>query len=1555
MSEKSCTFAADFDIHMHMMRRAHRILLLFALLLGCAGMNYVQAANVTLTVTASPAAGGQVRIANGSWTTSTNGTTSRSVAQSTLISIYAQAASGYTFSQWNDGNKNATRAVQITKNTTYTATFIPNSVTLTVTSNNTNYGTVTGGGTYNYGTSVTIKATPKTGYHFVQWSDGNTTASRSITATANASYQATFAVNQYTITFKNEDGTTLKTQTVNHGVTPTAPSTPTKSATAQYTYTFKAWSPTIAAATKNQTYTATYTSTVRSYTIRFLNGSTVLQTGSVKYGTTPSYTGTTPTKAQTAQYTYAFSGWSPTIYAVNKAQDYAAQFSQTTRSYKITGASANTAMGTVSGTATKQYGQTVTLTATPKDCFKFVQWNDGNTTNPRTVTVAGTKTYTATFEETINGTCGANGDNVKWYFNECTGALRIVGSGAMADYTSSNPGWYSYRSSITSVTIASGVTRIGNYAFDGCSNLTTVTIPPSITSIGSFAFYECWAMESLYITDLAAWCNISFPHYSHSCPFYRNCRADISHGGGNLYVNGTKVTTLTIPNGITAISDYAFCGFAGITSIQFNKTTTIGTHTFACCHGLTSVTIPEGVTAINNNAFAGCFNLQSISIPASVTSLGSQIMYNSHAITDIYVFWTANVPAWPSTFTNKSPQSSITLHVPCGSGDLYRAANGWKDYTMQGSGTSNYTLTVKANNSAMGTVQIDDDAAGATVTKSVHCEDTHTLTATGIGCHYFTQWNDGNTENPRKIGIGANKTYTATFAEGLGTGTCGTNVTWYLDCNGVLTISGTGAMTNFNSASMPWYALKNDIKSVVINSGVTSIGNYAFYNCINLTSVSIPSSVTTIKPYAFENCTSLTSVTIPSGVTSIGYYAFYNTGLTDIHISWTTAEAIPTWNYMTQASQADNITLHVPCGSAEYYLAKAGWKTYTIRGGCNTTYTLTVASNNSAYGLVQMDNGTPAASISEQVYTDDSHRITAVPVDACHHFVQWNDGNTENPRTVMPNTNTTYTATFAEEQYSGTCGTNLTWVLECDSTLRISGTGDMTNFGNSSQPWKNISHLIKHVVIEEGVTSIGNNAFYQMDIVTVTNPSTLKTIGSTAFYRCHQLESINFPNGMTSIGNSVTGHGPFYECTSLKAIYIPASLTFINSDTFLRCYSLTSIVVDPANPKYDSRDNCNAIIETSINKLWYGCQTTVIPDGVKTVAQFAFEYQHNLKSIRISNTVTHFETSVFKECENLKDIYVEWTTTPPQDILTSWYEHENLNATITIHVPCGYESLYSSSTVWNRYQIVDDHLKGGMCGSQGSNQTWMLSCDGHLDIKGIGAMADYSAGGAPWNEHKDAIHTVTFADGINTIGENAFAGFTNLTDIYAPWTENIPVLPASNNPQPSVRLHIACSAISAYQAAGWGNYTVETEYTASGTCGAEGDNLTWTLCDDGTLTISGTGAMANYSAGGAPWYEYKDAIHTVTFADGINTIGENAFAGFTNLTDIYAPWTDNIPALPASNNPQSSVTLHIPCSAISAYQAAGWGNYTIEGEGGPYTVTVQAADPTMGDVSITVN
>ena len=448
---------------------------------------------------------------------------------------------------------------------------------------------------------------------------------------------------------------------------------------------------------------------------------------------------------------------------------------------------------------------------------------------------------------------------------------------------------------------------------------------------------------------------------------------------------------------------------------------------------------------------------------------------------------------------------------------------------------------------------------------------------------------------------------------------------------------------------------------------------------------------------------------------------------------------------------------------------------------------------------------------------------------------------------------------------SGTCGSNLTWSI-CDSVLTISGTGEMTNWSNtsSSVPWYGYRNEIKHVVIEEGVTTIGNYAFYQMSkIKTVTNPSTLKIIGTFAFHSCYGLESINLPDSLTSIGRNTTGHGPFYGCHSLKTLYIPASVTMINKDAFLRCYSLTSIVVDPANPIYDSRDNCNAIIETAQKKLWYGCSTSVIPDGVVTVADYAFEYQHNLKSIRISNTVKFFGTTVFKECENLKDIYVEWTSSIPNYKLTDWSEHSkanigiDLDSTITVHVPCGCAGLYQSLSNWKKYKIVDDHKKGGICGANGSNLTWMLTCDSVLTISGTGAMADWgSASDVPWYAYRNAIKTVVIEEGVTTIGARAFHSCSNLTSITIP----------STVPQIGQNVFMGCPVldnlyISDLEA--WCNITM----------------------------VNGTSSPFSHNNTGSPTkvgnlYLNNSLVTTLVIPDGVTTIKRYLFSGFCSFTTI---------------------------------------------------------------------
>ena len=204
---------------------------------------------------------------------------------------------------------------------------------------------------------------------------------------------------QYTIKFVNYDGTVLQSLTVTESYTPSyTGSTPTRAADAQYTYTFKGWDSTISAATADKTYTATYNKTTRSYTIRFMNGTTVLESKSVAYGTKPTYTKATPTKASTAQYSYTFSGWSPTIASVTKAQDYTAQFSSTVNKYTIKFLNGN---GSTLQSSSWAYGATPSCSSTPTKAstsqysYTFKAWS------PAIAKVTGDATYTPTFDQTI--------------------------------------------------------------------------------------------------------------------------------------------------------------------------------------------------------------------------------------------------------------------------------------------------------------------------------------------------------------------------------------------------------------------------------------------------------------------------------------------------------------------------------------------------------------------------------------------------------------------------------------------------------------------------------------------------------------------------------------------------------------------------------------------------------------------------------------------------------------------------------------------------------------------------------------------------------------------------------------------------------------------------------------------------------------------------------------------------------------------------------------------------------------------------------------------------
>lgn len=246
------------------------------------------------------------------------------------------------------------------------------------------------------GDLVTITATPEPGYHFVRWDDNDTHATRQVNVTGDRTYRAYFAINQYTITFKNWNDTVLQTGTYNHGDA-VVPPTATKTGDAQYTYTFDHWSPNVNyTAEADAEYIAVFTSTVNKYTITFKNwdGST-LEAKEWEYGAIPSYTGT-PTRPADAENTYTFSGWDHTISSVTGEDIYIAQYNGTTNSYTLT---VDGEHGTTTGSGTFQYGTYQPITATPDACYHFVRWSNGDTNASTTILIEGPTSVTAIFEK----------------------------------------------------------------------------------------------------------------------------------------------------------------------------------------------------------------------------------------------------------------------------------------------------------------------------------------------------------------------------------------------------------------------------------------------------------------------------------------------------------------------------------------------------------------------------------------------------------------------------------------------------------------------------------------------------------------------------------------------------------------------------------------------------------------------------------------------------------------------------------------------------------------------------------------------------------------------------------------------------------------------------------------------------------------------------------------------------------------------------------------------------------------------------------------------------
>ena len=258
------------------------------------------------------------------------------------------------------------------------------------------------------------------------------------------------------------------------------------------------------------------------------------------------------------------------------------------------------------------------------------------------------------------------------------------------------------------------------------------------------------------------------------------------------------------------------------------------------------------------------------------------------------------------------------------------------------------------------------------------------------------------------------------------------------------------------------------------------------------------------------------------------------------------------------------------------------------------------------------------------------------------------------------------------------------------------------------------------------VTSIGSYAFsYCRNLTSVTISNSVTSISDGAFYYCSSLTSVTIPSSVTTIGSSA-----FFYCSSLTYITIPNSVTSIGNDAFFLCSGFISITVDAGNTKYDSRDDCNAIIETSSNTLVIGCKNTIIPNGVTSIGFRAFYDCRGLTSVTIPNSVTSIGNYAFSGCSGLASVTIPNSVTSIGERAFS-----------------GCSGL-TSITIPNDVTSIDKYVFSGCSG--------LTSITIPNSVTSIGASAFSGCSG---------LTSVTIPNNVTSIGESAFIDCNSLTSV----------------------------------------------------------------------------------------------------------------------------------------------------------------------------------------------
>ena len=751
-----------------------------------------------------------------------------------------------------------------------------------------------------------------------------------------------------------------------------------------------------------------------------------------------------------------------------------------------------------------------------------------------------------------------------------------------------------------------------------------------------------------------------------------------------------------------------------------------------------------------------------------------------------------------------------------------------------------------------------------------------------------------------------------------------------------LTITGAGDMPDFAIfMNQPWGAFREQIETVTIGAGVTSVGKNAFLGCTALTAVTLPSSVTTIGAFAFVSCKALTGITIPSGVKTIKESVFFScTALTSV----TLPEGLQTIGASAfLGCSLTNVTLP----NSVTTMGESAFSSCTALTNVTLSDKLTTIGKSAFKGCSQLKNVTIPNSVTTigngafaqctalknvNVFWDTPLTISAdafsgIELDKVKLYVPASKKGAYQAAEVWKGFD-------VQEIPGGTLENGLHWqYIPSTKTLSITGSGDMPDFNGLDQPWESFQDEIETATIGDGVTSVGKRAFLgSRALKSVTLPAGLQTIEEDAFGGCEKLASITLPSSLQTLEA-----GAFSGCDALTRIELPAALETIGTNA-LNAGGLTEIKVQTGNTHFEAeggvlynrgkttllryphkKSGTSFAVPAGVTTIGASAfdrcealESITLPDALETIGTFAFYECKALKSVTIPKKVGTIGDYAFRECTGLKDVTVFWNT--PLTLPSGVFAGITPPTGVTLHVPGGTGEAYQGKDVWKELTIEElpwgDLSTGLHWAYDAATHSLTITNPTPDTPQPIPDFADQD--NQPWKAYRGGIQKVTIGAGVNHVGKYAFTNCEKLTSVTLPegleTIGNYAFGECAALASISIPNSVTAIADGAFtECTALKSVTLPNSLTTIGKYAfSDCSALTSITLPEGIQTIGvaafyNCAALASISipnsvtaiADGV--FASCKALKSVTLPDGLQTIGKNAFLDCAALVSISIP------------------------------------------------------------------